>query len=104
MTSLTCPNCKKHISIFDLKCFSCGFTITEEERDRQVKELEMQRSDDSMKRNSPNKIALKRLHMQKFLKKLDRISFRLFKIGWADLVVPSIIFILILLVIVLLII
>jgi len=100
MTSITCPNCKKHISVFDLKCFSCGFTITEEERDSQVKELEKQKSDDSLKGSSPDEIALKHLQM----KKLDRISFRLFKIGWADLVVPSIIVMLILLVIVLMII
>lgn len=104
MTSITCPNCKKHISIFDLKCFSCGFTITEEERGSQVKEMEKQKSDDSLKGSSPDEIALKHLQMQKFLKKLDRISFRLFKIGWADLVVPSIIVMLILLVIVLMII
>ena len=104
MASLTCPNCKKHISVFDVKCFSCGFLITDEERNRQVKELEKQMSDDSLIGKSPEESALKHQKHLKIIKKLNRISFGFFKIGWAEMVVPSVIVILIIIVMVIMII
>jgi len=101
MASLTCPNCKKHISVFDLTCFSCGFTITVEERDSQLKELEKQMNDDSLKGSSPQEKALKHQKEQKILKKLNRFSFGLFKFGWGEVVVPTIIVVILIIVIVL---
>ena len=104
MASITCPKCKKRISEFDLVCFSCGYTITEAERERQLMELEKQRSNDSLKGSSLRESALKHQKKQKRLKKLNRISFGFFKIGWAEIVVPLVIILLILIVIILMII
>ena len=101
MASLTCPNCKKHISAFDLTCFSCGFTITAEERDKQLKGLEMRMSDGFSKGGSPRERALKHQKEQKLLKKMNRFSFGFFKFGWAEIVVPTVIVLLIIIVIVL---
>lgn len=101
MASITCPKCKKRISEFDLVCFSCGCTITEEERARQLMELEKQRSTDSLKGSSVKERALKHQKKQRMLIKLNRISFGFFRIGWAGLIVPLLIVLLILIVIVL---
>jgi len=101
MASITCPECKKHMSVFEVVCFNCGFIMTDEERDRQLKELEKQRYEDSLKENSPPKGVLKHPREHKLEKKLNTISLGFFKIGWAEMVVPLIIILLIIMVILL---
>jgi tRNA(Ile2) C34 agmatinyltransferase TiaS len=104
MSSIACPKCGKRIGMFELVCFSCGYAITEEERERQLKELEKQLSDDSLKSISPQERVLKHLKKLRILQRLNRMSVGLFKMGWGEIVVPSIIIVLIVIVIVLMII
>jgi len=40
MTSISCPNCKSHISEWDVICLKCGYSVTPEERELFVKEQE----------------------------------------------------------------
>jgi len=104
MKSITCPKCRSHISEWDVICLNCGFTITPEERELLVKEQEKQSSDDSFIGSSPHVRVLKHQHSHKIQKKLNEISFGLFKVGWAELSVPIIIFLLIIIFIILMII
>ena len=39
MASIICPECKNHVSEYDLACLICGHTITEEEREKLIKEF-----------------------------------------------------------------
>ena len=98
MASITCPKCRKHMSVFEVVCFNCGFTMTDEERDRQLKELEKQRHEDSLKGSSPPQGALKHPREHKLEKKINTISLGFFKIGWAEMVVPLIIMLLLVIV------
>jgi len=95
MVSITCPKCKKRMSVFDVVCFHCGFIMTDEERDRQLKELEKQEREASLKGSSAPERALKHPRAHKIEKRINTISLGLFKIGWTEMVVPFIIFLLI---------
>lgn len=100
MGPITCPECKKHMSVFEVVCFHCGFIMTDEERDRQLKELEKQRHEDSLKGSSPPEGTLKHPRDHKVEKKINAISLGFFKIGWAEMVVPLIIILLIFIVVI----
>jgi len=98
MTSVSCPKCKKHMSVFDVVCFHCGFIMTDEERDRQLKEQENQRQEDELRERSPKPETFKHPREHKMSWKINTISFGLFKLGWDELVVPLIIVLLIMIV------
>jgi len=66
--------------------------MTDEERDRQLKELEKQRQEDSLKGSSYRKEHLKHPRDHKVEKKINTISLGFFKIGWAEMVVPLIVY------------
>ncbi|MBV5312808.1 MAG: hypothetical protein JZU47_05895 [Prolixibacteraceae bacterium] len=101
MTSITCPKCKSHLSDWDVICLNCGFSITPEEREKLVKEHEMQHAQHANEHNHEKELKHeKEYHFQKML---NSISLNFFKIGWTEMVVPFSIFVLILIVIVLMI-
>ena len=95
MTSIACPKCGKHITEYDVICLNCNFVITPEIRAKLLKEREERilLEADLARRRVPN-----RHKEHKLQRKLNRITLRLFGIGWAKLVVPFIIFILLLIV------
>lgn len=101
MTSVTCPKCKTHISEIDLICLNCGYTITPEIREELVKEREKQIAEIIEKRREARKFKSKLHHGHPILKHLNNFSFKLFKTGWAELIVPIIILFLISIVIIL---
>ena len=103
MTSVTCPKCKSHISEFDLVCLNCGFTVTPEIREELVIEREQQLAREAEKQRLAHEENLKRQHRHPVLKYLNQFSLKLFKIGWAEMVVPVIIILLIIITIVLMI-
>lgn len=98
MTSVSCPKCKKHMSVFEVACFHCGCIMTDEERDRQLEEQEKQRQEDELRERSPKPEALKHPREHKMSRKINTISFDFFKLGWDELVVPLIIVLLIMIV------
>jgi len=102
MTSITCPKCKNHLSDWDVICLNCGFSITPEEREKLVKEHEMQHAHDSLYRIHKKDLKHERRH--RLQKRLNSVSLNFFKLGWTEMVVPFSIFALILIVIVLMII
>jgi hypothetical protein len=68
--------------------------MIDEERDRQLKELEKQRQEDSLIGSFPLEGALKHPRDHKVEKKINTISLGFFKIGWAEMVVPLIVILL----------
>lgn len=103
MTSIICPNCKSHISEWDLNCLNCGMTITEELREKLVRKMQEQRASESSKEASLQEKALKLRRKFTFQRKLNRISLRLFKTGFAEVVVPFFVAVLLLIIVVLII-
>ena len=99
MTSIICPKCKSHISEWDVNCLNCGLTITEEIREKQIKEQQKHSTSDSSEDNSPQVKAMKQDKKYKFQKTLNVFSFGLFKTGFAEIVVPILIVVLIVIVI-----
>ena len=100
MTSIICPKCKSHISEWDVNCLNCGLTITEEIREKQIKEQQKHSTSDSSEYSSPQVKALKQDKKYKFQKKLNQFSLGYFKIGFAEMVVPVLVVMLIIIVIV----
>jgi len=96
MNTIICPNCKFHNTEFDLTCFKCGHAFSPEERDQQAKEYEMLLLRDSHKSSGEHH------HEHKVEKKLNLISFGIFKVGFAEILVPIITFLLIIIVVFLL--
>ena len=103
MTSVTCPKCKSHISEFDLICLNCGFTVTPEIREELVKEKERQDALEAEKQRLAHEKKLKMHHGHPLLTKMNRFSQRRLRTGWAELIVPAIIIVLIALAIILMI-
>lgn len=103
MTSVTCPKCKSHISEFDLICLNCGFTVTPEIREELVKEREQQDALELERQRLAHEEKLKVHHGHPLLRKMNRFSQRRLRTGWAELIVPAIIIVLIALVIILMI-
>lgn len=99
MTTIICPNCKSHISEWDLNCLNCGMTITEELREKLVGEMERKQASESAEEDSFRENVLKRHRKFQLQRKLNRLSLRLFKTGFSEIVVPFFIVILILVVI-----
>jgi len=104
MTSITCPKCRSHISEWDVICLNCGFSITPEEREKLVKEQEKQSSHHTLIGNSHHEGVLKHQHEHKIQKKLNKISLGFFNVGWAEMAVPFILIMLIIIVAILMII
>jgi hypothetical protein len=103
MSSVTCPKCKSHISEFDLICLNCGFSVTPEIREELVKERELQIAREAEMRKAAREEKLKQHHGHPLLKKLNRFSQNRFRTGWAELIVPAVIVVLIAIVIILMI-
>ena len=101
MTSIICPKCKSHITMWELNCLNCGLAITEELREKLIKEQQKQNSAPSFKESSPKEEALKRHKKYVFQKRLNKFSLGLFKIGFAEMVVPLSIVALVIIVIIL---
>lgn len=100
MGPIICPACQKHMSVFEVACFHCGFIMTDDERDRQLIELEKQRQQESLKWNSPHAGELKNHRNYLIEKKINAISIGFFKTGWVEMVVPLIIILLIFIVVI----
>jgi uncharacterized Zn finger protein (UPF0148 family) len=101
MTAITCPKCKKRMSVFEVSCFSCGFTMTDEERDRQLKEQEKERELDSLKSSSSIDDSLKHSRDQKVVRLVNKFSFGYFNRGLGELVVPIVVIVLLLIAVIL---
>ena len=99
MTAIICPNCKSHISEWDLNCLNCGMTIGEDLREKLIRETQEQRVPESSEEISSREKALKLHRKYKLQRKLNRLSLRLFKTGFSEVVVPFFIVILILVII-----
>jgi len=84
MSTVICPNCKYHNTEFDLNCFKCGHAFSPEEREKLVKENEMRHFHDSHKSSGEHH------HEYKVQRKLNLISFGIFKVGFAEILVPII--------------
>ena len=99
MTSIICPECKSHITEFDLSCLNCGYTITQEEREKLVKEREELKSKKLIEKGSTHQEELK--HHQEYLleKRLNKLSLGFFKVGFAEMIVPLFIILVIIVVI-----
>jgi hypothetical protein len=95
MTTLICPKCGKHITDWDLACLNCDYVITPEERVRLQTEHE--------KLISSYSVGKEQFHARSWEhpihRKLNRISFGLFRVGWPEMVVPLITVLLIVLMI-----
>ena len=85
MSTFICPNCKFHNTDFDLVCFKCGHVFTPEEREQLAKEHEMYLQHDVHKTFGEHH------HEHKVQKKLTQLSFGIFKVGFAEMLVPVII-------------
>lgn len=97
MNPITCPKCKKHMSVFEVACFSCGFIMTDEERDRQLKELEKLREQDSSKGSSTSAGDLIHPWEQKVARKINAISLNIFNKSVGVLIVPIVVIVLLML-------
>jgi hypothetical protein len=95
MTSLICPKCGKHITDWDLACFYCDYIITAEDRVRFKAEHEKIITRDSARKEHFHA----RSGKHPIQRKLNRISFGVFKLGWSEMVVPVIAVLLIVLLI-----
>jgi len=95
MTSIVCPKCKSHLSEWNLSCINCGLTVTEELREQLIREKQIQREMDTLKDISPQVRAMKLDRKYKLQKALNTYSFGLFKTGFAEIVVPVLIVVLI---------
>ena len=93
MSTIICPNCKFQNTEFDLKCFKCGHAFSPEEREMLLKENEMKHIHDSHKSSGEHP------HEHKVQRKLNLISFGIFKVGFAEILVPIITFLLIIIVV-----
>lgn len=98
MAAIICPNCKSHISDWDLNCLNCGMTITNELRKKLVEEAEKREVREPAE-ESPHEKALKLHSKFKLQRKLNQMSLRLFKRGFGEIVVPVFVFILFLVVV-----
>ena len=96
MTSIICPKCKSHITEFDLSCVNCGYTITQEEL---VKEREELKSKKLLEKGSTHQEELKHHQEYKLEKKLNKLSVGFFKVGFAEMIVPLFIILVIVIVI-----
>lgn len=84
MTSLVCPKCGKHITDWDLACLNCDYVVTPEERARLKAEHEKLISIGSAGKEHFHTRSVK----HPIQRKLNRISFGVFKLGWPEMVVP----------------
>lgn len=99
MTSIICPECKSHISEYDLICLNCGYTVTQEEREKLVKEQEELTSKKLLEKGSTHQEELKHHQEFKLEKKLNKLSVGFFKVGFAEMIVPLFIILVIIIVI-----
>jgi len=99
MTSIICPKCKSHITEYDLSCLNCGYTVTQEEREKLVKEREELKSKKLSEKGSAHQEELKHHQEYKLEKKLNKLSLGFFKVGFAEMLVPLFIILLIIIVI-----
>lgn len=99
MTSIICPKCKSHITDFDMSCLNCGYKITEEEREKLVKEREELKSKKLLEKGSTHQEELKHHQEYKLEKKLNKLSVGFFKVGFAEMIVPLFIILVIIIVI-----
>jgi len=97
MTSIICPNCKSRVTEFDLSCVNCGYTVTQEEREKLVDE--MLKSQAPAEDHSAEERAHKLLQEHKLEKKLNKFSLGLFNVGFAEMIVPLFIILVIIIVI-----
>jgi hypothetical protein len=84
MTSLICPKCGKHITDWDLACLNCDYVISPEERARLRAEHEKLISSGTIGKDHFQ--ARSRKHP--IQRKLNRLSFGIFSLGWPEMVVP----------------
>ncbi len=97
MTSIICPNCKSRVTDFDLCCVNCGYKVTQEEREKLIDEMiKAQASDED---RLVEERAHKHLQEIKLEKKLNKFSLGLFKVGFAEMIVPVVIILVIIIVI-----
>jgi len=89
------------MSVFEVACFSCGFIMTDEERDRQLKELEKQREKDLSKGSSSSDGDLIHPWEHQLAKKMNTISLSIFNKSVGVLIVPVIIILLLMLAVIL---
>jgi len=99
MTSIICPRCKSHITEYDLSCLNCGYTITQEEREKLVKEREDLKSKKSLENRSAHQEELKHHQEFKLEKNLNKLSVGFFKVGFAEMIVPLFVILMIIIVI-----
>ena len=97
MTSIICPNCKSRVTDFDLCCVNCGYKVTQEEREKLVDEMLKAHTPDED--HSAEERARKHLQEHKLEKKLNKFSLGLFKVGFAEMIVPLFIILVIIIVI-----
>lgn len=97
MTSIICPNCKSRVTDFDLCCVNCGYKVTQEEREKLVDEMLKAHPPDE--HHSAEERARKHLQEHKLEKNLNKFSLGLFKVGFAEMIVPLFIILLIIIVI-----
>jgi len=97
MTSIICPNCKSRVTDFDMSCVNCGYTVTEEEREKLIDE--MLKAQAPAEDHSAEERARKLLQEHKLEKKLNKFSVGLFKVGFAEMMVPLFIILVIIIVI-----
>ena len=99
MTSIVCPKCKSHISEWDVDCLNCGLSITDELRKQLIDEQQNQRSTQRLQ-DIPSRVkALKPDRKYKLQKALNTYTFGFFKTGFAEIVVPILIVLLVIAVI-----
>jgi|APDOM4702015159_1054818.scaffolds.fasta_scaffold149363_1 hypothetical protein len=84
MSSIICPKCGKHITDWDLACINCGYPITQEERIRLKTEHEKLIARDTFGKEHFHARSLN----HPIQRKLNRISFNIFRVGWPEMVVP----------------
>ena len=74
MTAITCPNCKGHISEWDVICLKCGHTVTPEEREKLVKEPEALLAHQNELRHEEHEAEIKLKHRHRLQKRFDRFT------------------------------
>lgn len=80
MTAITCPNCKGHISEWDVICLKCGHSVTPEERERLVKEQEAELAHETQAMHEAHEAEMKLKHRHRLQKRFDRFTVRMFGI------------------------
>jgi uncharacterized Zn finger protein (UPF0148 family) len=81
MTSISCPNCKSHISEWDVICLKCGYSVTPEERELLVKEQEAILARQAEQERQAHEAEMKLKHRHRLQKRFDRFTVGTFGIS-----------------------